>query len=154
MDRWDRMEHVYHGARNSLLENGYPALCVPAVNDTREDLRLRRLTKICLALPEAQREIQGRHARFHVRNRTFAYFLDDHHGDGIVAMTCKVERHDMPAFFERDPTRFYVPDYIGPKGWIALCLDVKPVDWAEVAALVRGSYCRVAPKTLAGRARA
>ena len=115
----------------------------------REDPRLARLTKLCLALPEAGREIQGQHARFHVRNRTFAYFLDDHHGDGIVAVTCKVDRRDMPAFLERDSTRFYVPDYLGPKGWIAWCLDVKPVDWAEVAALVRGSYIRVAPKTLA-----
>ena len=119
----------------------------------REDPRLARLTKLCLALPEAGREIQGRHARFHVRNRTFAYFLDDHHGDGIVAVTCKVDRTDMPAFLERDSTRFYVPEYLGPKGWIALCLDVKPVDWAEVGALVRGSYLRVAPKALAAGVR-
>jgi phosphoribosylglycinamide formyltransferase-1 len=119
----------------------------------REDPRLARLTKLCLALPEASREIHAQHARFHVRNRTFAYFLNDHHGDGIVAVTCKVDRSDMPAFLERDSTRFYVPDYIGPKGWIALCLDVKPVDWAEVAALVRGSYIRVAPKMLAAGVR-
>ncbi|OLC81329.1 MAG: hypothetical protein AUH72_09825 [Acidobacteria bacterium 13_1_40CM_4_65_8] len=104
---------------------------------------------MCLALPETGREIQGQHTRFHVRNRTFAYFLDDHHGDGIVAVTCKVDRADMPAFLERDSTRYYVPEYLGPKGWIALCLDVKPVDWAEVGSLVRGSYIRVAPKTLA-----
>jgi len=119
----------------------------------REDPRLARLTKLCLALPEAGREIHAQHARFHVRNRTFAYFLNDHHGDGIVAVTCKVDRSDMPAFLERDSTRFYVPDYIGPKGWIALCLDVKPVDWTEVAALVRGSYIRVAPKMLAAGVR-
>src|SRR6266566_5223824 len=114
----------------------------------REDTRLARLTKLCLALPEAKREIQGQHARFHVRSRTFAYFLKDHHGDGIVSVTCKVDRAEMPVFLERDSTRFYVPEYIGPKGWVALCLDVKPVDWKEVASLVRGSYCRVAPKQL------
>jgi predicted DNA-binding protein (MmcQ/YjbR family) len=115
----------------------------------REDPRLVRLTTLCLALPDAQRQIQGRHARFHVRNRTFAYFLDDHHGDRIVSVTCKVDRAEIPAFLDRDSTRFYVPEYLGPKGWIALCLDVKPVDWNDVRALVRGSYCRVAPKKLA-----
>jgi phosphoribosylglycinamide formyltransferase-1 len=115
----------------------------------REDPRLVRLTKLCLALPKAKREMQHSHARFYVGTRTFAYFLNDHHGDGIVSVACKVERGDMPGFLERDSTRFYVPDYIGPRGWIALCLDVKPVDWKEVDALVRGSYRRVAPKALA-----
>jgi predicted DNA-binding protein (MmcQ/YjbR family) len=114
----------------------------------RQDPRLIRLTKLCLALPEARREIQASHARFHVRRRTFAYFLNDHHGDRLVSVTCKVDRADVPRFLERDATRFYVPDYLGPKGWIALCLDVKPVDWDEVNALVRGSYRRVAPARL------
>ena len=64
---------------------------------TGEDARLVRLTKICLALPEATREIMGRHAGFKVRKKTFAYFLDDHHGDGIVCVTCKVMPGDNVA---------------------------------------------------------
>jgi predicted DNA-binding protein (MmcQ/YjbR family) len=112
----------------------------------KEDPRLARLTRICLALSGARRDVYGKHARFSVRNRTFAYFLSDHHGDGIIGMTCKVGGQNMQSFLTRDPTRFYVPDYLGPKGWIGLCLDVKPVDWKEVAALVRGSYESVAPK--------
>jgi predicted DNA-binding protein (MmcQ/YjbR family) len=118
----------------------------------REDPRLARLSKVCLSLPEARRELHDSHARFSVRTRTFAYFLNDHHGDGIVSVACKVERAGMPAFLERDDTRFYVPDYIGPRGWIALCLDVTPVDWNEVARLVRESYRRVAPAKLAAQA--
>jgi hypothetical protein len=55
-----------------------------------EDLRLTRLTKIALALPETARHTYGSHAQFRVRKKTYAYFLDDHHGDGIVAVTCKV----------------------------------------------------------------
>ena len=47
-----------------------------------EDRRLVRLTKICLALPEATRDYNGQHAGFRVRKKTFAYFLNDHHGDG------------------------------------------------------------------------
>ena len=118
-----------------------------------ENPLLKRLTTICLALPEAAREISGQHARFHVRKRTFAYFLNDHHGDGIIGVTCKVRREDMAGLLERDSTRFYVPDYLGPKGWIALCLDVTPVDWSEVRRLVAGSYCLVAPKKLADSCR-
>jgi hypothetical protein len=51
-----------------------------------EDSRLKRLTKIALALPETTRKICGSHAAFLVRNKNFAYFLDNHHGDGIVAI--------------------------------------------------------------------
>ncbi len=60
------------------------------VKRAAEDPRLVRLTKVALALPEAARQLAGRHAAFLARNRTFAYFLDDHHGDGHVAVTCKV----------------------------------------------------------------
>ena len=48
------------------------------------DDRLVRLTEICLALPEAGRQEMGDHAAFTVRDKKFAYFLSDHHGDGIV----------------------------------------------------------------------
>jgi hypothetical protein len=50
----------------------------------KEDRRLTKFTSICLALPEATRQIMGRHAGFYIRKKTFAYFLDDHHDDGIV----------------------------------------------------------------------
>ena len=114
-----------------------------------EDRRLVRLTKICLALPEATREYNGRHAGFLVRKRTFAYFLNDHHGDGIVAVTCKALPGDNVALASAQPARFYLPSYIGPKGWVALRLDMGAVDWDEVAELVAGSYLLVAPKRLA-----
>ena len=114
-----------------------------------EDRRLVRLTKICLALPEAVREISGEHAGFQVRKRTFAYFLNNHHGDEIVAVTCKVLPGDNVALIGARPDKFYMPSYIGPKGWVALRLDVGGVDWDEVRELVVGSYLMVAPKRLA-----
>jgi hypothetical protein len=113
-----------------------------------EDRRLVRLSKICLALPEATRCVKGLHAGFYVRQRTFAYFLNDHHGDGIVGVTCKVLRGDNTALVAAQPDRFYIPAYIGPKGWVALRLDVGEVDWDEVSELVSLSYRLVAPKGL------
>jgi hypothetical protein len=98
------------------------------MNAPAEHARLKRLTAICLALPEAVREVSGQHARFHVRKRSFAYFLNDHYEDGIVAVTCKVPRDEVTTLIKRDPTRFYLPDYLGPQGSIALCLDVKLAD--------------------------
>src|SRR5437879_11530637 len=98
-----------------------------------QDPRLIRLTKISLALPETARQCHEQHAAFLVRKRTFAYYLSDHHGDGIVAVTCKVLPGDNTALAAAQPDRFYLPAYIGPRGWVALRLDVGHVDWDEVA---------------------
>ena len=114
-----------------------------------EDPRLTRLTKIVLALPEATRQIYGSHAQFLVRKKTFAYFLNDHHGDGIVAVTGKVLPGDNKALAEAQPRRFYLPAYIASKGWVALRLDVGKIDWDEVRELLLGSYALIAPKRLA-----
>ena len=148
------------------------------MNKPKEDRRLTRLTKICLALPEATRQVVGRHAGFYVRKKrkgcgahhntcqellraalrfarvpqkTFAYFLDDHHGDSIVGISCKVLPGDNTALIAADPTRFYMPAYVGSKGWVGLRLDVGEIDWEEVAELVRSSYRLVAPKRLAAQ---
>ncbi len=114
-----------------------------------EDERLSRLTTIALALPEATRVVKGSHAQFLVKKTTFAYFLDNHHGDGIVAVTCKVLPGDNKALVEAQPKRFYMPDYLASRGWVALRLDVGKIDWDEVNDLLLGSYALVAPKKLA-----
>ena len=113
-----------------------------------EDWRLARLTRICKALPEAARRDSGSHAAFLVRKKIFAYFLNDHHGGGIVSVACKALPGDNTALASAQPARFYLPAYIGPRGWIALRLDRGKVDWDEVAELVVGSYRLVAPPRL------
>ncbi len=113
-----------------------------------EDRRLARLTKICLALPEAGRERHKEHASFLVRKKLFAYFLNDHHGDGIVSLCCKVLPGDNTALVSAQPGRFYMPAYIGPRGWAGLRLDAGEIDWKEVGELVVGSYQLMAPKRL------
>jgi hypothetical protein len=114
-----------------------------------EDPRLSRLSGICLELPEATRTDSGRHAGFTVRKKTFAWFLDDHHGDGIVSVCCKMGLGENEEIVGAAPKRFYLPAYIAHRGWVALRLDVGEIDWEEVAQLVAGSYSLVAPKTLA-----
>jgi len=116
-----------------------------------ENSPLSRLIEIVLALPEAKYERKGSHAQFTVRKKTFAYFLDNHHGDGIVAVACKVLPGDNKALTEAQPRRFYLPAYIASRGWVALRLDVGKVDWDEVGDLLLGSYAMIAPRRLAER---
>ena len=108
--------------------------------------RLDRLTALCLALPEARREDKGDHAAFLVRKKTFAYYLNDHHGDGIVSVCCKVLPGENQHLVNANPRKFYLPAYIASRGWVGLRLDRASVDWSEVKELVRGSYMQVAPR--------
>lgn len=116
-----------------------------------EDPRLTRLTELALSLPEASRQIYGSHAQFLVRKKTFAYYLDNHHGDGIVGLTCKVLPGDNKALVEAQPRRFYLPAYLASRGWVALRLDVSKIDWPEVKELLLASYALIAPKRLVER---
>jgi phosphoribosylglycinamide formyltransferase-1 len=118
------------------------------------DAVLARLTEAALALPRAERTLCNSHAQFTVSKKTFANFLNNHHGDGIIAVTCKVLPGENMALAEAQPRRFYLPAYIGPKGWVALRLDRGKIDWDEVRELLLGSYVLVAPKRLAQAVRA
>lgn len=116
---------------------------------TAQNPHLIRLTKIARALPEIERRIYGSHAQFLIRKKTFAYFLDNHHGDGIVAVACKVLPGENKALVEAQPKRFYLPAYLASRGWVALRLDRGKVDWEEVKELLLTSYVLTAPKRLA-----
>jgi hypothetical protein len=107
---------------------------------------LQRLREICLALPEATEKPQRR-PTFQVRAKTFVMFMDDHHGDGRVAIWCKAPPGAQGVLVGADPVRFFVPPYVGHSGWIGVRLDVE-LDWDEVADLVEQSYRMTAPKRL------
>jgi len=109
--------------------------------------RRRQIVEICRALPEVTVEEQ-QHITFRVRGRTFAYYLDDHHGDGRVALNCKAAPNENQELVASEPKRFFIPAYVGPRGWVGLYLDGPEVDWDEVSELVRDSYLLIAPKRL------
>ena len=95
-----------------------------------------------------QRALSGDHADFRVRGKVFAYFLSNHHGDGIVAVCCRSALGENVDRASRDPKRYYLPAYIGPRGWFGLRLDLPIIDWREVTAIVESSYRLAAPRKL------
>ena len=112
------------------------------------DHRLRRLTRLCAALPETQCALADSHATFRVRGKVFVYFLSNHHGDGIVSVCCKSSLGENVDRASSAPERYYLPAYIGPRGWFGLRLDQGAIDWQEVENVVELSYRLVAPRTL------
>ena len=117
------------------------------------DLRAR-LARIACAFPEAERDAtHGGHDAYAVRGKKFAYFLDNHHGDGRTAVTVRCPPGEHTRLIESDPVRFFMPAYLGPRGWVGLRLDLARVDWDEVERLVLDSYVLQAPKRLAALVR-
>ncbi len=110
---------------------------------------LTRLRKICLALPESHEVEAWGEPTFRVRNKLFAMYAsaNTHHGDGRPAVWLKAGPGNQSLMVRANPGRFFVPPYVGPSGWVGVWLD-GPVDWDELADLLRDSYCLVAPKKL------
>jgi hypothetical protein len=112
--------------------------------------RRRRLVKICEAFPEVISEVAGdEHIAFRIRKRIFAYYLFDHHGDGMIAFTCKSSLSEQRRLIQDDPDSFFVPAYLGSRGWVAIRLDLDQVDWETVTDLARRAYQETAPRKLA-----
>ena len=116
-----------------------------------DDLQARRdrLVRLCRTLPEATVTPHDQHLGFQVRGRTFAWYVDDEGGDGKVGVLCKTPPGQNQGLVASDPHRFYLPRYVGTRGWVGLRLDRTDVDWGEVAELVADSYRLVAPRRLA-----
>jgi hypothetical protein len=109
---------------------------------------LARVRKLCLALPDVEeRPSHGAPTFFYRGKKSFLMFHDDHHGDGRLAIWCAAPTGMQDQVVREEPRRFFVPAYVGYRGWIGVRLDVD-VDWDEVAGVVRDAYCMVAPKTV------
>ncbi len=106
---------------------------------------IERLRAICLALPEATEKEAWGDPTFRVRNKIFAM---EKRGDGRISLWCKAPPGSQEILVGADPDRFFVPPYVGHKGWIGLRLDRDP-NWDEVTAVVKRSYRLIAPKRLA-----
>ena len=125
-------------------------MTLTAKQQSASSRRRAKLVGICEALPEATFEVAGdQHMAFRIRKRIFAYYLFDHHGDGIIAFCCKSSRCEQQRLVRDNPDSFFVPAYLGSKGWIAIRLDLDEVDWDTVSDLARRAYQDCAPRKLA-----
>ena len=109
---------------------------------------LKRVRALCLALPEATERLSHGSPTFFAK-KSFVMFLNDHHGDGRLAVWCAAPEGAQPALIAADPERFFRPPYVGPAGWIGVRLDVRP-NWDEIAGIIEDAYRTVAaPKLVA-----
>jgi hypothetical protein len=109
---------------------------------------LERVRATCLELPEVSERLSHGAPTFFVRGkRSFAMVLDNHHGDGRLALWCAAGEGMQAMLVQADPERFFVPPYVGHRGWIGFRLD-RDLDADELAGLLEDAYAEVAPAKL------
>ena len=109
---------------------------------------LKRASALVSSLSEVRIERTNEHAAFLVADRKFAWFLNDHHGDGMICICVKVDLEAKEMLIEMDPEKYLRPSYISRFGWLSIRLDRASVDWREIAQRLTESYRIVAPKRL------
>ena len=130
----------------------YPATLAAFVARERSpDWLLGRVRELAMALPEADEVTSHGMPCFGiVKGKKFAYFTEDHHGDGKIALLVKISGADeQAALIEMDEERYYRPAYFGD-GWVGIRLDLGDTDWDAIGEWLRKSWLAVAPKKLAG----
>lgn len=111
---------------------------------------VEKLRKLCLALPETtERLSHGEPTWFVQGKKTFVTYANHHHDDRL-AFWCAGQDGAQEALVALHPERFFVPPYVGHRGWIGVYLDV-PADWDEIADLVTDAWRKVAPRKLVQR---
>jgi hypothetical protein len=101
----------------------------------------------CLWPPETEERISHGSPNFTVRGKTFASYVVNHHGDGRVALWLSAAPGLQESYVTADPARYFVPPYVGVRGWLGVHLD-KGLSWKHIAGLVRNAYANVAPAAL------
>ena len=121
--------------------------------EARERKRtLERIRRICLALPEVSERLSHGAPTFFVRGkRAFVMVLTNHHGDGRFAIWCAAPDGLQATLVEADPERFFIPPYVGHRGWLGVRLD-RALDWDELTGIVEDAFADVAPRALVERA--
>ena len=106
---------------------------------------LRRVRKICLALPDSMEKMSHGEATFFVNKRVFAMFSNNHHGDGHVAVWLPAAPGLQDALIEEAPHVYYRPAYVGSSGWVGIELD--QIDDDALDAHIRQAWQLIANKT-------
>lgn len=107
---------------------------------------LARIRRICLSFPETSERLSHGAPSFFVRDKTcFVNYMDHHHDDGRLALWCAAPEGMQHGLVIADPEHYFVPPYVGYRGWIGVRLD-RGLAWDAIERVIKDGYLAVAPK--------
>jgi len=112
---------------------------------------LKRLRALCLALPGTTEKEAWGDPTWRVRDKMFAMQKGNYSG-GRPSLWVKAAPGEPAFMVEAEPARFFIPPYLGHRGWVGVYLD-SSADWDELARLVAASFALIAGPRTASLAR-
>jgi hypothetical protein len=114
---------------------------------------LERVRRMCLALPETSERASHGTPTFFIRDkRSFVTYVDDHHGDGRLALWCAASSDVQRMLATSRPEQFFIPPYVAHLGWIGVRLD-RDLSWPEIESVISDAYQIVLEKMPRPRAK-
>lgn len=119
------------------------------VSTPRLEAALARLRPVALALPGVvERRSHGSPTFFTAegrKGRTFASLHDERGwGEGRLCLWFAAPEGLQEALVGSGPKRFFVPPYVGHRGWVGLRLDLPDTDWDEAAGCIEDAHAFLA----------
>ena len=104
---------------------------------------LARVRGICLALPDTSERLSHGEPTFFVKDRSFATMDTYHHGSAHYGVHVAAPLGAQDTLVRSDPARFFVPPYVGGRGWVGIVLDEDP-DWDTIERVIADGHAHVA----------
>lgn len=108
------------------------------------------IRELCTAFPGTEETLSHDRPDYRVADRSFARLMINHHGDGRAGLWLKMPPGAQAVYTDLDPNAYFIPPYVGNKGWLGVDLS-KGLSWEEVVARVREAWEYAAPNHLVTR---
>ena len=103
------------------------------------DKQLARVRELVNSFPNVTEKISHGFPTYFVKKKCFAYFLDNHHDDGRLALWCMAAPGAQAMLVESNPDHYFVPPYVGHMGWVGVRLD-RDNEWPQIASVLEQAY--------------
>ena len=117
----------------------------PIVSTPRLEAAMKKIRPIALALPDVTEKPSHGTPTFFAgpgsKARTFASVHDEREWfEGRLCLWAAGPKDLQEALVDGNPDSFFVPPYVGHRGWVGLRLDLPKTDWDEVAGVIEDAH--------------
>ena len=107
-----------------------------------------KVRQLALSFPDTSERLAHGSPSFYVRDKlNFLVFSANHHQDGNISFWCAAPPGDQAALVEGNPKVYFVPPYVGHRGWVGVRVD-QGAPWAELAEAITDAYRVRAPRSV------
>src|SRR6267154_1312705 len=111
---------------------------------TSSEEHIRRVRRICTALPQTTEKLSHGEPTFFVGKKVYAMLANNHHNDGHIAVWIPVAPGQQATLLKTEPTRFFMPPYVGVRGWVGL--ELESISDDELGYYLSEAWRLIAPK--------